>query len=59
MMLDQSRREYSSNEEMYAKLSKGATTYDLAQPTDNFLPLMVQRSAAEARQHQGCPISRT
>jgi spermidine/putrescine-binding protein len=36
------REEYSSNEEMYAKLSKGATTYDLAQPTDNFLPLMVR-----------------
>ena len=27
---------------MYAKLSKGATTYDLAQPTDNFLPLMIR-----------------
>lgn len=36
------REEYSSNEEMYAKLSKGATTYDLAQPTDNFLPLMIR-----------------
>ena len=36
------REEYSSNEEMYAKLSKGATTYDLAQPTDNFLPLMMR-----------------
>ena len=28
------REEYSSNEEMFAKLSQGATTYDLAQPTD-------------------------
>ena len=36
------REEYSSNEEMYAKLSKGATNYDLAQPTDNFLPLMIR-----------------
>jgi spermidine/putrescine-binding protein len=37
------REEYSSNEEMYAKLSTGATTYDLAQPTDNFLPLMIRQ----------------
>jgi spermidine/putrescine-binding protein len=36
------REEYSSNEEMYAKLSKGATSYDLTQPTDNFLPLMIR-----------------
>jgi len=36
------REEYSSNEEMYAKLSKGATTYDLAQPTDNFIPLLIR-----------------
>jgi spermidine/putrescine-binding protein len=28
------RDEYSSNEEMYAKLSSGSTTYDLVQPTD-------------------------
>jgi spermidine/putrescine-binding protein len=37
------REEYSSNEEMYAKLSTGATTYDLAQPSDNFLPLMIRQ----------------
>lgn len=36
------REEYSSNEEMYAKLSKGATSYDLTQPTDNFIPLMIR-----------------
>ena len=36
------REEYSSNEEMYAKLNSGATNYDLAQPTDNFLPLMIR-----------------
>ena len=28
------RDEYSSNEEMYAKLSAGGTAYDLVQPTD-------------------------
>lgn len=36
------REEYSSNEEMYAKVSKGSTTYDLVQPSDNFLPLMIR-----------------
>jgi spermidine/putrescine-binding protein len=36
------REEYSSNEEMYAKLNSGATNYDLVQPTDNFLPLMIR-----------------
>ena len=36
------REEFSSNEEMYAKLSKGATSYDLTQPADNFLPLMIR-----------------
>jgi spermidine/putrescine-binding protein len=37
------REEYSSNEEMYAKLNSGATSYDLVQPTDNFLPLMIRQ----------------
>ena len=32
------RDEYSSNEEMYAKLSAGGTAYDLAQPTDYIVP---------------------
>jgi spermidine/putrescine-binding protein len=36
------RDEYSSNEEMYAKLSQGASNFDLAQPTDNFLGLMIR-----------------
>ncbi len=36
------REEYSSNEEMYAKLNSGATNYDLAQPSDNFLPLLIR-----------------
>jgi spermidine/putrescine-binding protein len=33
--------EYSSNEEMYAKLSAGATTYDLILPTDYIVSLMI------------------
>ncbi len=35
--------EYSSNEEMYAKLVAGGTNYDLVQPTDYFVPLMINR----------------
>lgn len=36
------REEYSSNEEMYAKLSKGASAYDLTQPSDSFVALMIR-----------------
>jgi spermidine/putrescine transport system substrate-binding protein len=36
------RDEYSSNEEMYAKLSAGATTYDVVQPTNNFVAPMIR-----------------
>lgn len=36
------RDEYSSNEEMYAKVSAGGTNYDLIQPTDYIIPLMIR-----------------
>ena len=35
--------EYSSNEEMYAKLSAGGSTYDLVQPTDYIVSLMIRQ----------------
>jgi spermidine/putrescine-binding protein len=35
--------EYSSNEEMYAKLSAGAATYDLILPTDYIVSLMIDQ----------------
>jgi len=38
------RDEYSSNEEMYAKISAGGTNYDLVQPTDYIVSLMVRQS---------------
>jgi spermidine/putrescine-binding protein len=38
------RDEYSSNEEMYAKLSAGATTYDIVQPTNNFVAPMIRNN---------------
>ncbi len=37
------RDEYSSNEDMYAKLSAGAAQYDLVQPTDYIVSLMVRQ----------------
>ncbi len=36
------RDEYSSNEEMYAKISAGGTNYDLVQPTDYIISLMIR-----------------
>ncbi|MGL4651077.1 MAG: polyamine ABC transporter substrate-binding protein [Caldilineaceae bacterium] len=38
------RDEFSSNEEMYAKISAGNTSYDLAQPTDQIVELMVRQN---------------
>ena len=35
--------EYSSNEEMYAKLSAGGANYDLVQPTDYLVELMIRQ----------------
>ncbi|MBI5830591.1 MAG: spermidine/putrescine ABC transporter substrate-binding protein [Chloroflexi bacterium] len=37
------RDEYSANEEMYAKLSAGGATYDLVQPTDFIVSLMIRQ----------------
>lgn len=35
--------EYSSNEEMYAKLSAGGANYDVVQPTDYIVDLMIRQ----------------
>jgi len=37
------RDEYSSNEEMYAKISAGGTAYDLVLPTDYIISLMIRQ----------------
>jgi spermidine/putrescine-binding protein len=37
------RDEYSSNEEMYAKISAGGSAYDLVQPTDYIIGLMIRQ----------------
>jgi spermidine/putrescine-binding protein len=36
------RSEYSSNEEMYAKLAQGSSQFDLAQPSDYIIAVMVR-----------------
>jgi len=38
------RDEYSANEEMYAKISAGGTAYDLVQPTDYIVSLMIRQN---------------
>ncbi len=38
------RDEYSSNEEMYPKISSGGTNYDLVQPTDYIVALMIRQN---------------
>jgi spermidine/putrescine-binding protein len=37
------RDEYSANEDMYAKLNSGSTSYDLVQPTDYIVGLMARQ----------------
>jgi spermidine/putrescine-binding protein len=49
------RDEYSSNEEMYAKLSAGGTAYDLTQPTDYIVPLMIRQGLLQELDHAKLP----
>jgi len=49
------RDEYSANEEMYAKLSAGGTAYDLAQPTDYIVPLMIRQGLLQELDHSKMP----
>lgn len=37
------RTEYSTNSEMYSKLSSGGADYDLVQPSDYIVPLMIRQ----------------
>jgi spermidine/putrescine-binding protein len=50
------RDEYSSNEEMYAKLSAGGASYDLAQPTDYIIPLMVRQGLVQELDKSKLPV---
>jgi spermidine/putrescine-binding protein len=49
--------EYSSNEEMYAKLSAGGSTYDLVQPTDYIVALMIRQGLLQKFDQGKLPMS--
>lgn len=48
--------EYSSNEEMYAKLSAGGANYDLVQPTDYIVPLMIRQQLLQKLDKSKLPV---
>lgn len=48
--------EYSSNEEMYAKLSAGGANYDLVQPTDYIVPLMIRQALLQKLDKSKLPV---
>jgi spermidine/putrescine-binding protein len=50
------RDEYSANEEMYAKVSAGGTNYDLVQPTDYMIALMVRQGLLKELDHSQLPV---
>jgi spermidine/putrescine-binding protein len=49
--------EYSSNEEMYAKLSAGGSTYDLVQPTDYIVGLMIRQGLLNKLDQSKLPMN--
>jgi spermidine/putrescine-binding protein len=48
--------EYSSNEEMYAKLNAGGASYDLVQPTDYIVAPMVRQGLLQELDNSKLPI---
>lgn len=46
---------YSNNEEMYAKLSAGSSNYDIVQPTDYIVGLMVRNGLLQKLDHSQLP----
>ncbi|HMN27985.1 MAG TPA: spermidine/putrescine ABC transporter substrate-binding protein [Caldilineaceae bacterium] len=50
------RDEYSSNEEMYAKLSAGGAGYDLVQPTDYIVGLMIRQNLLQKLDKEKLPV---
>ncbi|MBP6440939.1 MAG: hypothetical protein KA259_04965, partial [Caldilineaceae bacterium] len=51
--------EYSSNEEMYAKLSAGGANYDLVQPTDYIVALMIRQGLFQKLDKDKLPVMAT
>lgn len=50
------RDEYSSNEDMFAKVSAGGTAYDLVQPTDYIVQLMARQNLLQELDHAKLPV---
>ena len=50
------RKEYSSNEEMYASLSAGGSIYDLVQPTDYLIGLMIRQGMLQKLDKSQLPV---
>src|SRR3990172_5335690 len=50
------RNEYSTNEEMYAKLKAGSTTYDLIQPTDYIVEPMARQGMLHKLDKSKLPV---
>ncbi|MGH2520978.1 MAG: ABC transporter substrate-binding protein [Anaerolineales bacterium] len=50
------RDEYSANEEMYAKLSAGGANYDLVQPTDYIVGLMIRQGLIQKLDKSKLPV---
>ena len=50
------REEYSDNETMYAKLKAGGTSYDLVQPTDYIVSLMIRNGMLQELDHSKLPV---
>jgi spermidine/putrescine-binding protein len=48
--------EYSTNEEMYAKLSAGGANYDLVQPTDYIVQLMIRQELLQKLDKSRLPV---
>jgi spermidine/putrescine-binding protein len=49
--------EYSSNEEMYAKLLAGGSNYDLVQPTDYIVGLMIRQGLLQEMDQSKLPMA--
>lgn len=54
--LQVNKDEYSTNEEMYAKLSAGGANYDLVMPTDYIVQLMIRQTLLQKLDKSKLPV---
>jgi len=50
------RKEYESNEEMYASMTGGSSIYDLVQPTDYIISLMIRQGLLQKLDQSKLPV---